>query len=502
MPLRRSVHFRTLPAFLLLLPLTHPAAAQDDGLARTVDEQARVIEAQEERIRRLEAVVEELMGRDGVPTAEAPAAPPAAEASPTTGADASPAAAGGPLGGAGAYDPEKAFFPPAPRLTSEDGRYSTGLNGFIQLDAAAYGQDGFEAKDFSGGSSVRRANLLFSSVIDKDWIMFLAYALGDGGDKPRNGLRAAAAIYRGASPWWLMAGLFGNSVGLEASTFSTQTSMAERPMIANAFVYAPGAPLLGLIAAHRGEAHYARVGLYGKGADHANSNDEGWGLQGRVLWQPQKERRRATQLGVSGMWRKPNEEETGTDGVAGACGDLRGSFDFDAFGSSAVDGGDLASTPYFCGVDDYRYLQGEFATAQGPWSFQTEWGEAQVRTKNAGDYKFGGGYLQASAFLTGEARNYNAYFGQFWRVKPRNPLGAGGFGAWEAVARWQTMDLNDRDVEGGRVSGFTVGLNWYMTAFVKTVFNYGRYEVKDRNGGGPTDNGTVNEYLTRVQVEF
>ena len=108
-----------LSAALLLLPLAHPAA-QDGDLARTVDEQARVIEAQEERIRRLEAMVEELAGRDGAPAPEAPAAPPSA------GADASPAAAGGPLGGAGDYDPEKAFFPPAPRLTSGDGRYSTG----------------------------------------------------------------------------------------------------------------------------------------------------------------------------------------------------------------------------------------------------------------------------------------------------------------------------------------------------------------------------------------
>lgn len=511
MPFPVPMRFRSLVAALLLLPLALPAAAQDGDFIRALDEQERMLEDQAEQIRRIEEMMdrmEEQMGGDS-PTAL------------PSGTDASPAAAGSPLAGAGAYDPEKAFFPPAPRLASEDGRYSTGLNGFLQLDAAAYSQTGFGEKDFSGGSRVRRASLLLSSVIDQDWIMFLAYDLADGNDKTRAGLRAAAAVYRGASPWWLVAGLFGGSVGLESSTFSTQTSMPERPLIANAFAYAPGAPILGVIATHRGNAHYARLGLYGKGADHDVAGDEGWGLHGRLLWQPQKERRNSTQLGVSGMWRKANKEKSGEDDFLWGKikGDLtgtatssvsheddcpvRGSFDFDSAGASAVDGSDLVATPFFCDADEYTYLQGEFATAQGPFSFQTEWGEAKVRTKTHGDYKFDGGYVQASAFLTGEARNYNAYFGQFWRVQPRNPLGAGGLGAWEAVARWQTLNLNDRGVKGGEVTGYTVGLNWYMTAFVRTVFNYGRYEVTDRNDkNGPVENGTVDEYLVRVQVEF
>ena len=63
---------------------------------------------------------------------------------------------------------------------------------------------------------------------------------------------------------------------------------------------------------------------------------------------------------------------------------------------------------------------------------------------------FTGGYIQGGYMLTDDARNYNAYFAQFWRLKPKRSIMEGGIGAWEVAARASTMDLNDTDIKWWR----------------------------------------------------
>ncbi|MXX21666.1 MAG: hypothetical protein F4Z93_00760, partial [Rhodospirillales bacterium] len=360
-----------------------------------------------------------------------------------------------------------------------------------------------------------RASFGIANVVEQDWIVFMSYNLADGGEQVDSGLRAAAIVYRGIKPWWLMAGQFGNSVGLESSTFNSFLGMAERPMMSNAFAYAPSAPVMALIASHRGKLTYSRFGVFGKNSGVDSDFDEGWGLHGRFLLQPHKERRFSSQIGVSGYWRKPEEEVVGSDHMR-SCpeGSMGSGFRFRAFGISAVDGTSLVNTGKFCAVEDYTYVVGEGAVSRGPVSLQGEWGTAQVNTKSSGSYEFSGGYVDVGYFLTGESRNYNPYFGQFWRLKPNNDLGQGGLGAFELRARWQTIDLNDRvavvdgnvtGVTGGEASGFTVGLNWYFNAFTRAIFNAGRIDVEYPTAVGGrlgTREASVDEYVARVEIFF
>ncbi len=428
----------------------------------------------------------------------------------------------------GAYDYDKAMFGPIKPLESADGRFKTFVFGYLQADIAAYSQSGdwngiFETgaengsvdTDFSGGAKMRRVSLNVASIVEQDWIGFLSYNLADGGSEVDSGLRAAAIVYRGIRPWWLMAGQFGNSVGLESSTFNTYLSMVERPMIANAFVYAPGAPVMALIAAHRGQLTYARAGIFGKNTKVDSEFDEGWGVHGRFLLQPNRERRLSSQVGVSGYWRKPEEETVG-DGHSPSCRarDIGSGFRFNTSGISAVDGTSLVDTEKFCDVEDYTYTAAEGAYSRGPLWVQGEWGIAKVNTKANGSYEFDGGYIDLGYFLTGESRNYNPYFGQFWRLKPQHDLGAGGAGAFELRARWQTIDLNDRvvvdggtlkGVAGGEAEGFSIGLNWYVNAFAVAMFNAGRMNVEypmAEGGRLGTREAKVDEYVARFQLSF
>jgi len=497
------------------------AIAQESGSAET---DAR-IQALELRVQQLEKALAEALGTE---TAEPP--PPAESA--TTVAQAEPAPNGNNrsdiTGQQGAYNYDKAFFGPIGPLTSSDGRFKTFLYGNLQTDLAAYSESGdwegvfgdeyYIGKgdtDFSGGGKMRRVSFGIASVVEQDWIVFMSYNLADGGEQVDSGLRAAAIVYRGIKPWWLMAGQFGNSVGLESSTFNSFLGMAERPMMSNAFAYAPSAPVVALIASHCGRSTYARFGVFGKNSGVDSDFDEGWGLHGRFLLQPHKERRFSSQIGVSGYWRKPEEEVVGSDHMR-SCpeGSMGSGFRFRAFGISAVDGTSLVNTGKFCAVEDYTYVVGEGAVSRGPVSLQGEWGTAQVNTKSSGSYEFSGGYVDVGYFLTGESRNYNPYFGQFWRLKPNNDLGQGGLGAFELRARWQTIDLNDRvavvdgnvtGVTGGEASGFTVGLNWYFNAFTRAIFNAGRIDVEYPTAVGGrlgTREASVDEYVARVEIFF
>ena len=165
-------------------------------------------------------------------------------------------------------------------------------------------------------------------------------------------------------------------------------------------------------------------------------------------------------------------------------------------------------------MEDYTYVVAEGAISRGPVSLQSEWGLARVNTKSDGHYEFSGGYVDVGYFLTGESRNYNPYFGQFWRLKPKSDLGQGGLGAFELRARWQTIDLNDRlavvdgsvtGITGGEASGFTVGLNWYFNAFTRAIFNAGRMNVEYPvavGGSLGTREASVDEYVARVEIFF
>ncbi|MFM8220119.1 MAG: porin, partial [Planctomycetaceae bacterium] len=75
---------------------------------------------------------------------------------------------------------------------------------------------------------------------------------------------------------------------------------------------------------------------------------------------------------------------------------------------------------------------------------------------------------------------------------------AWGWGAWEVAGRWSYIDLNSRDIQGGRLNDATLGLNWYLTANAKVQFNYIRAFLDN-----PVHNDSVtNIFGLRTQIDF
>jgi phosphate-selective porin OprO/OprP len=132
------------------------------------------------------------------------------------------------------------------------------------------------------------------------------------------------------------------------------------------------------------------------------------------------------------------------------------------------------------------------------------------------DLEFDGGYVEASWVMTGEPRRYSAASGAFGRPNPAHPfsLEGGGWGAWEAVARWSVADLNDRvtrglpqaatgGVYGGRQEVIGTGLSWYPNTYLRFMLNWDIVNVDRLNAAGTTQIGQrFHTIALRSQLAF
>jgi len=143
--------------------------------------------------------------------------------------------------------------------------------------------------------------------------------------------------------------------------------------------------------------------------------------------------------------------------------------------------------PFFVSTDDFAarrtyQLGAETALNLGPLNLQSEYMMMNVDRNTADSLFFWGGYVQASLFLTGENRVYRQNRGTYGRVRTyenffsvqewlTNKV-AWGRGAWQIAARLSHIDLNDGNIQGGRLTDLTLGLNWYLNSRTRVQFNY------------------------------
>ncbi len=144
-------------------------------------------------------------------------------------------------------------------------------------------------------------------------------------------------------------------------------------------------------------------------------------------------------------------------------------------------------------------LDAEVSWVNGPLNLQAEFIHSFVGENGGELLNFGGLYVLASWFLTGESRPYDRAKGDFSRVVPNKncDFGRTGWGAFEVAVRYSFTDLTDGNVHGGRLGMLMTGLNWYLRPQLKWMFEYGHGRVS----GGPLD-GNMNIFQTRVGVDF
>lgn len=73
--------------------------------------------------------------------------------------------------------------------------------------------------------------------------------------------------------------------------------------------------------------------------------------------------------------------------------------------------------------------------------------------------------------------------GQFSGVAPKSAfMNGSGIGAWQVVARYENLDLNDGDTFGGDGDVLSIGLNWTPIKNVRVMSTWNKLTSFDRPG--------------------
>ncbi len=131
---------------------------------------------------------------------------------------------------------------------------------------------------------------------------------------------------------------------------------------------------------------------------------------------------------------------------------------------------------------------------EGLWNFRnlsllSEFVQTWVSSYDHTNPTFNGFYVTGSWVISGEQRPYDKKVGYSRRVMP-----TGGTGAWEVVARYSRLDLDDKNIKGGLLNKLYFGLNWWATQHWRVTLGYGlgtldKLDLK----------GTTNSIITRIQ---
>jgi phosphate-selective porin OprO/OprP len=116
--------------------------------------------------------------------------------------------------------------------------------------------------------------------------------------------------------------------------------------------------------------------------------------------------------------------------------------------------------------------------------------------------RFWGGYVEVGMLVTGgDTTGYKG--GVYDRIRPTNPISAGGIGAIQLNARYDRIDLSDGAITGGTQDALGLSAIWMPTDYVRFLLNYGHLWVTD--AAVPAESLSdyqVDTLGVRAQVDF
>jgi phosphate-selective porin OprO and OprP len=130
-------------------------------------------------------------------------------------------------------------------------------------------------------------------------------------------------------------------------------------------------------------------------------------------------------------------------------------------------------------ADHSTHIGGEMYYSTGRLLLGSEVMVHKFNSKASEDHSFFGGDVVATYIFTKARRTYTTTGSIFEFVPVTTSVFKGGWGEWEAVLRFSTLDLNDGSIQGGKFWRITPMVNWYMTRAMRMEFIYG-YGILDR----------------------
>jgi phosphate-selective porin OprO/OprP len=404
-------------------------------------------------------------------------------------------------------------------IRTADNRFQLAIRGRFQFDSGLFFQDRdlpsyvTVGRDLHNGANFRRAQIGVEGRVYRDFNYEFVFDFGSSGTERAGQIYLLRVAYTGIPYFTINAGAIQPKFTMDDSTSSAEITFLERASIINAILD----PFGGSDSRRGVELIYQRSDLF-KGGDNllistaftgeriaaVKTDDEGTQLTGRIAYRFHSDERSNYQIGFDAarILNKPNgmlsfsdRPETRVDGTQ-----LVG------FGTGGLAPAVPAKTAWLYGVEGAMnygsfYLGGEY------YRYALDRTDPSLK-----DPKFGGWYVQASYFLTGEMRPYlpaSAAFGSPAVVAPF-ALDSGSWGTWEIKARYSNNTLNAltddplavNRVLGGEQNIVTLGANWYLNRNLRWMFDYLIVDVDRRDNSGQQVGQDFSAFVNRLQFSF
>ncbi|HZV63240.1 MAG TPA: porin [Methylophilaceae bacterium] len=385
-------------------------------------------------------------------------------------------------------------------IASPDGNFTMNIGGRLHTDWTYHdgdnnllvGGDPTEPIEATDGTDIRRARIAIRGTVLKDFNYILETDFA--GDEVR--MKDVFLAYTGLEPMEFTFGHQKQAMSMELEESSNDIMFTERSLItAMTSPYFDRA--IGFTAKGFGESWNVQAGVYGDAMGRNTSEGRegsGWAVRGTVA--PINTENRLLHLGANFGQREANFEGEPNSGTARLRNETTNMSDLYLTNTGTIDGFNKMSLGIL-----------EAAAMWGPWSIQSEFAKAKIDRDAGRSLDFDGLYVQMGWTITGESRTYKGSDGEFKRLKPRNDfdLRKGKWGAWEVAARYDQIDLEDQDIEGGEQKRATLGLNWYLNENVRLMADYSRsFDLE--NSPITTDSGdepdSIDVFNLRAQWAF
>ncbi|HEU4651626.1 MAG TPA: porin [Croceibacterium sp.] len=464
---------RRLTTLILAATALVPIPALAQGIP---DEVQRQLSAMQAEIARLSAEVAELKAEKAA--REAPAEPTSAPNAPAV-----PVAASAPPASPAAVasaPATTAAWKGAPEWTAAGG-WSFKPRGRLQLDAAVVdAPDGIAHDSLGVGTEIRRLFLGFDGTLPGNFGYRFEADLANSSVE----LTDVFLTYKPSGAVTLTVGQHKPFTGLEELTSDLFTSMLERAAFTSAFGFERR---VGVSGTYSGGELLVQLGAFTDNARDLNSDsNNSYSLDGRLVFSPELGAGRL-HLGASAHYRDFNDA---TDVARYRARPFVHTTDV-----RLVDTGEFSAT-------GERHFGAELAYLQGPFHATAEGHVMTTMRPDLADPTFWGGYVEVGMLVTGgDTTAYRG--GAYDRIRPSNPVSAGGIGAIQLNARYDHIDLSDGAIVGGMQDALGLSAIWMPTDYVRFLINYGHLWVTD--AAVPTEQARdyqVDTMGVRAQVDF
>ncbi|MCY7313057.1 MAG: OprO/OprP family phosphate-selective porin [Pseudoxanthomonas sp.] len=350
------------------------------------------------------------------------------------------------------------------KVTSADGKFEANLGGRIHFDTYTFDRD---IVDVTGGNEFRRARLTLSGKVPMGWEYKLEqdFAAGTNLDGLRDAFLAKSAL---GGKFYI--GHFKPYRSMEELTSSNEILMMERPFSSATGLFNGRQFQQGVGYQRNGENYTAAFTTFNTRAAPTARN-EGIGWSGRVTYAPINNDNNTLHFGG---WASSENLNKGSSSASASV----------SYAGRRGPSQTIATTAAASG-DSVTAYGLEAAGSFGPLFFQGEYVNATFGAPLGRDQDVNSWYLQGSWIVNGGHKAYKPATAIFASPKYVDK------GIWELTARYDTIE--NKDIVNREANSLILGVNYYINANVRFMFNYTQGENK-------VNADETGQYAARMQI--